>query len=333
MFALIANHVLERNIVRRDPKKGLEWRSAVGTKALGLISFPEQWTPPFVVVSTSLYGEWLKAASAERQAVIARTAETLSSYFAEQGFADLGLVIRSSAVKETMADRGAYRSYELPADYDEDSIISRINDIYSAFAESGSEDDIAVVVQSRVHLSYRGHLSNERRVSKTANHWMWEMETPDHQDGRFNSQRASAPDPDQRLVCSQDDRQGLLQLFRMIGRWCTALDEGRVHVEWGLGFQTLWLLQLDFENEQGDDGVDPNALLRSIGLVDQPGVLPADSPIHVAQFRENTGWPKIDKVKVFWKGGRIHARNFIILPGLNWSGRWKPAGIWQQKSA
>jgi len=315
MFNLVANHVWTRTSTQIHGEERRRWRKIVGNKALGLISLPEKWTPPFLVVSTSLYRDWSQASQSGRHAIIAPTAHTLHSYIAQRGgWADHGLIIRSSAVEESMSDRGAYQSLEIPADFNDQSIIRKIEEIFSAFAEIGAHDDIALVVQSRVHVSRRGHLSNERRVSKTSNHWMWEIEAPDYTDGRFNSQRASTPDTQTPLTCKGDGRKGLLELFRMIGRWCTKLQEGRIHLEWGLGGQTLWLFQLDFEEEQADEGVNPDSLLReNDGL--PTGVLPPGSPIHVADFGNKTGWPKIDKVKEFLDGRTFPYPTLFYLTG------------------
>jgi predicted house-cleaning noncanonical NTP pyrophosphatase (MazG superfamily) len=315
MFNLVANHVWTRTSIQVHGEERRRWRRIVGGKALGLISLPEQWTPPFLVVSTSLYHDWSQTSQSSRHSIIAPTAHTLNSYIAGRGgWADHGLIIRSSAVEESMSDRGAYQSLELPADFNEQSIIRKIDEILSAFAGTGANDEIALVVQSRVHVSRRGHLSNERRVSKTSNHWMWEIEAPDYADGRFNSQRASTPDTQRPLTCKGDGRKGLLELFRMIGRWCTELQEGRIHLEWGLGSQTLWLFQLDFEDEQADEGVNPDSLLReNDGL--PTGVLPPESPIHVADFGGEEGWPKIDKVKEFLDGRTLPYPTLFYLTG------------------
>jgi predicted house-cleaning noncanonical NTP pyrophosphatase (MazG superfamily) len=314
MFNLVANHVWERTSIQIHGEEWRSWRKIVGDKALGLLSLPEPWTPPFLVASTSLYREWSQA-SQNRQAIIAPTAHTLDSYIAEHGgWAEHGLIIRSSAVKESMADRGTYQSLELPADFNEQSIIRKIEEVFSAFAETGAHDEIALVVQSRVHVSHRGHLSNELRVSNTINHWMWEIEAPDYADGRFNSQRASTPDTQRALICKGGGRKALIELFRMIGRWCTELQEGRIHLEWGLGDQTVWLFQLDFEDEQLDQGVNPDSLLReNDGL--PTGVFPPGSPIHVADFGGEAGWSKIDKVKEFLEGRTFRYPTLFYLTG------------------
>jgi hypothetical protein len=127
---------------------------------------------------------------------------------------------------------------------------------------------------------------------------MWEIEIPEFADGRFNSQRASVPSESERLECRGFGRKALMDLFRSVGRWCTELGQGRVHLEWGLEDNTLWLFQLDFEDQQPDEGVNPDTLIRpddGLGV----GNLPEGTPIHIADFRGDTGWRKIDKVKEF----------------------------------
>jgi predicted house-cleaning noncanonical NTP pyrophosphatase (MazG superfamily) len=213
-----------------------------------------------------------------------------------------------------MLDRGAYKSLEIPADFNEHAVIRTIEQIYSAFAETGAEDEIALIVQSRIHASRRGHLSNERRVSKTINQWMWEIEAPDDADGRFNSQRSSIPDTREPLTCENESRHALLKLLRGVGRWCTELNEGRTHLEWGVAGHAFWLFQVDFEDEQIDEGIDPSTLLRPND--DAPsGTLPVGSPIHVADFGGKTGWPKIDKVKEFLDGRTTPYPKLFYLTG------------------
>lgn len=298
MFTLVADHVWTRTSFPKDRAERNQWRATVGTKALGLVSLPDRWVPPFVIIGTSLYREWRPTRISKRPLMIAATANTLLSIIAERGYGDLGLVIRSSAVTESMSDRGAYQSLELPADFNEQSIINSVHKIFADFNRTGVNDELALIVQSRIYLSNRGHLSNERRVSKTSNHWMWEIEGNESVDGRFNSQRASPPNSNEPLKLPGNGRKALLDLFRKIGRWCTELNEGRVHLEWGIDGHAFWLFQLDFEDEQIDEGVDPNTLLRPDNE-SRGETQPVATSVHNADFFSSTGWPKIDKVREF----------------------------------
>lgn len=197
-----------------------------------------------------------------------------------------------------MSARGAYESFELPADFNDLLVIDKVEQTFLAFAQCGANDEIALIVQSRVHVSNRGHLSNERRISKTANHWMWEVELPEYSAGRFNSQRASPPQLQEPLRLLGGGKKPLLSLFRKVARWGTELKLGRIHLEWGVGDQTFWLFQLDFENDQLDTGVDPDKLLRQHDVL-PTGALPQSAPIHIVDFNRDTGWSKIEKVRAF----------------------------------
>jgi len=251
MFFSVANHVWARQSSQPHREEQQSWRAIVGNKALGLTALPTAWTPPFLVVGTSLYAEWLRSGPAGRATVLAPTAKALASYMAQHPeWAERGLIIRSSAVRESMKDRGAYQSLELSADFDDHVIVRKITEIFGAFYSSGVNDEIALIVQSRAHTTLKGHLSNERRVTATSNHWMWEIEPPNDAEGRVNSQRESIPDADKPLLCKPGDRDALVELFRRIGRFCTEMNRGRVHLEWGYADQTLWLFQLDFEEGQ-----------------------------------------------------------------------------------
>ena len=298
MFANFANYVWTRTPERGGREEREKWRPIVGTKALGLVTIPKAWTPDYLVLGTPLYRAWKSAAPPNGASIIAEAVRNLQSTLLKAIPAtDHGLVIRSSAVRESMSQRGAYQSLELPADFNDHSLAEAIDKIFQSFLELNTGDELALIVQARVPLSVRGHMSNERRVSKTENHWMWEVELSEYDAGRFNSQRSSAPETKSPLLCGNNGRSRL-NSFRRIGRWCTQLKEGRLHLEWGYGGGRLWLFQLDFEEEQPDEGVDPNALLRDSDNL-PASQLPQGSPIHVADFHGATGWSKIDKVRAF----------------------------------
>src|SRR5262249_42155329 len=63
----------------------------------------------------------------------------------------------------------------------------------------------------------------------------------------------------------------------------------------------LWLFQLDVEDDQPDEGIDPRRLLRAADTLPSAPP-PADSPFKEANFRDPTGWPKIDNVREFLLG-------------------------------
>ena len=143
-----------------------------------------------------------------------------------------------------------------------------------------------------------GHLSNERRVSKTVNQWRWERLSPDTDQGRLNSQRDNVPDPSAPLAAGP---RSLIRAFGAVGRWVTGLGRGPAHLEWIHDGRTLWLLQIDFEHEQPDDGVDPNAWLREADHL-PTGALPPGSPMALLEVDPAAvpgSWRKVENVRRF----------------------------------
>ncbi len=209
-----------------------------------------------------------------------------------------GVVVRSSATNETLRERGANTTIELTADYDPAMVSRAMSQIYTEFFASAGSGSMALTIQARVANLVMGHISNEQRVSKTANHWMWEQEPADTGSGRFNSQRERNVPLNSPLSTTASKQSSLVSSFRKIGRWATLLRAGRVHLEWGATADQLWLYQLDFEEDKPDEGVNPTELLRD-GDIAPPGELPDASIFRVAPTDGSSGWSKIDKTSTF----------------------------------
>lgn len=305
MFLALDEYIFGRTAAASGVSERLKFVEDVGTKACGLGLLPSAWTPPFLVVSANLYLRWHSVAPAFRMALLEQESRKLETHMA--GWSEqwpAGLAFRSSTRSETLRNRGAYQSVELAADYSIDRICDALTHIYSTFMDAGGSSAIAVVVQARVRNQTRGHLSNERRVSKTVNHWMWEAEFPDDRHGRFNSQRSAPPDVSRPLHLRANDELALKAMFRRVGRWCTGLKIGAVHLEWGMATNTLWLFQLDVEDDQPDEGIDPRISLRPADT--RPSAAPpSGSPFREADFHKSTGWSKIDNIREFLVGREV----------------------------
>jgi predicted house-cleaning noncanonical NTP pyrophosphatase (MazG superfamily) len=90
-------------------------------------------------------------------------------------------------------------------------------------------------------------------------------------------------------------------MFGAVGRWVTSQGRGPAHLEWIHDGQTLWLLQIDFEHEQPDDGVDPNAWLREADHL-PTGSLSVGSPLHAVDLDPAAAagpWRKVENVRRF----------------------------------
>ena len=299
-FVQIGSFLLAPPAVPPSLDKRLADVSLVGAKACGLALIPHTWSPPFFVVSALAFEAWLRGDDGSRSALLNKISQSLIEHcVAWETDWSAGLVLRSSAVRETIKERGAYESVPTTADYGNSTVSSALENVYRSFLATGDAGNIAVVVQARVNVSAVGHMSNERRVSATVNQWAWETEGNSEAAGRFNSQRSSPPDERKRLNRSGIGLIGRLKSFlQRVGRWCTELGDGPCHLEWGVSGDTLWLFQLDFEDDQPDQGVDPRkfSALRATGPAADP---PQGCPFIAADFEEPTGWPKIDKVRNF----------------------------------
>ncbi len=296
-FFRLGRYLLKPSLDQVTQSQQLYDRNLVGSKACGLVALPLAWTPPFVVLSAELYRDWLAALRPEGmlREVGHQIVDCCSSW---QKLWPRGLILRSSAVSETLRDRGAYKSYELPADFSPDSIGTVIHQIYDSFETEGGDGDMAVVVQALAGGDVRGHVSNELRVAISINHWMWEIEVPSPAADRFNSQRSEMPDVSVPLKVKSETTKNLTIVLKSVCRWVTTKHGRRSHLEWGLVSGNLWLFQIDFEDDFADTGCDPRTLLRETDS--RPAGKPrSGSPWKRVDPKTQTGWSKIDKIKLF----------------------------------
>jgi predicted house-cleaning noncanonical NTP pyrophosphatase (MazG superfamily) len=281
----------------------------VGRKARGLSLFPPAWRPPYFVLSADAYANWQLGANdvlSEAAAAIVEASRDWHDHWPR------GLILRSSADSETLEDRGANVSLRLAADFSAPQIEEKLQLIFSSFRDRGDVGRLAIVVQPLVGEGWMGHLSNERRVSKTVNQWHWELFSPDVNEGRLNSQRDKTPDISKPLDVSQ---KSLIRTFGAVGRWITQLGLGPAHIEWAHDGSILWLLQIDFERDQPDDGVDPNAWLREIDHQPTGELLPGSPFVQLNLDPEAAAspWRKIENVKRF---AQIHPEAYPRLVAI-----------------
>lgn len=269
----------------------------VGQKAVGLRYIPKKWRPQSAIITTKAFVSWQLFEKQGKERLVAEIAADVFDIARswEQEYPQKGIILRSSAVSESLRERGLLHSRALTADFSGERIREAIRGIYQDAAQLLGAGGIAIIIQP--YLPGRiGHLSNERRVSKTQNHWMWEQGGASYYSDRFNSQRDSPPDPN--IALSVRDDSELIRKFRSIGRWCTALGKGPAHIEWSLSDDRLWLLQLDFEDEAPDDGVDPAKLIRDSDGIPSVPCSPG-GPLREAQLDGAlTGWKKLDNVRI-----------------------------------
>jgi predicted house-cleaning noncanonical NTP pyrophosphatase (MazG superfamily) len=278
----------------------------IGGKAEGLLEIPPKWRPPFIVVPITVYEEWRSSTPAAQTKLINKLAKAVQDEVQDwQSPWPRGLIIRSSALDEDINDRGAWRSEKLTADYGRNSLQRTIASIFNDFKPKSNDHSLALLVQPLAKENFAGHCSNERRVSKTVNQWKLEYWRPSYSTGRFNSQRASIPDRSADLAFGT--AKELLELFRGIGRWCTGLGRGPVLIEFACSTDRLRLLQIDFEDEAHDAGVDPRKTIRKHDFT-KSLQLPKESLLTRLDKRiSKTGWGKLDNTSLLRK---VHNTSF-----------------------
>lgn len=233
------------------------WKNdVVGFKALGLNSLPNNWTPPFIVITTFSFNLWKDETTDKNKFLLDAG---LKSYINDlcKGSSQT-LIVRSSSKLEKMLERGQYNSICCYSDIG--PILDAINNVWShgnIFKEK-VEDEIAIIIQLHIRKIASGHLSNERRISKNSNEWFCEFDEYRKNGGRkffgfkVNEYLSKEFINKEQLYCR--NKKELLKKFRMVASISSDFSD-RVHYEWVWDNERLWIVQKDFEERS--KGVSP----------------------------------------------------------------------------
>jgi predicted house-cleaning noncanonical NTP pyrophosphatase (MazG superfamily) len=197
----------------------------IGLKALGLLLLPAPWTPAFFVVSGS--------SPPDEEAILAAASALGLS-------ATSHVYVRSSGSKEGMEERGALDSSECTVG----DVVEAINalKLLPSFAAEQGKQRVHFVVQRRVNARAKGHLSNERRLSRHYRDWHMEIEgVADLAAVGVRKWRNSSSASAAQLHC--ESRALLPHALRAVASW---INSRRSHVEWVWDGLTVWIVQLDF---------------------------------------------------------------------------------------
>lgn len=248
---------------------------SVGQKALGLLTLPAAWTPPFFVVAR----ECLAAEQpiTELQALLDEAAN-------RSGLIPGRVMVRSNGIEEGLTQRGAL-----------DSVASNWADVaqtlQSLRREIPSEVELSTnwIVQSEMAAVAKGHLSNERRVRYEKRDWAIETEAtdvrPTAQTGigirRWREGHSVVSD---RLSCDSELKISLT--LRRVAMWAYQ-DSRRFLIEWLWDGSTVHIVQLD--TAITSTGENPHCLLpKHVAelAVDQLQDFRAAGPEYKAKLRK-----------------------------------------------
>ena len=270
----------------------------VGRKAYNLWAVPHAWRPPFGVIATDTVAEICRGHSGDPKQLIAHSFRRICDVAIHwHNSWPRGIVLRSSAVHETLADRGAFMSRELPADYNFGRFSKVFREIVEHYGAVKGDEHLAVLVQALASVDAKGHMSNERRISPSKTKWEWESDTA-MQGGRgFNSQREQLPS--EHVAHDAKSWVQVLRVLRRLGRWIVSLDRGRAHLEWVWDGRYVWVVQLDFENDAPDNGVGPTEFETRLQASPTENV-DSSGPLKRVSFSDGpVSWKKVENHRLF----------------------------------
>jgi predicted house-cleaning noncanonical NTP pyrophosphatase (MazG superfamily) len=216
----------------------------VGTKAYGLSCLPEAWVLPHFVVSGSVIRDirlqdWINLAVQE------------SDLKAD-------VIVRSSGTSETMEHRGRLVSDVCSAA----NIVQTIRAL-SKQLQDDNPADVHWLIQEHVNPGRKGHLSNERRMSREPRDWVAEFELQGGLPGftvpvAVRHWRVGDKVTDFDLACTSEP--GVTLKLKTVALWSTSFSS-RLHFEWVWSGTELWIVQVDVAKMA--EGVNPLSLFPS----------------------------------------------------------------------
>lgn len=255
----------------------------VGWKAHGLGCVPAKWVPPFFVVDGSF--------PTEHGSVARRSEGRLNACMAELDLVDAAVIVRSSGTMETIEHRGQLPSQTCAANDVPETIRRLCRRVSATKTES-----VHWIVQKFVRPARRGHLSNERRVSKEPRDFVAELEPQGDRPGytlpvAVRHWRVGSEPSESELSCSSEAAMTLR--FRPVAVWASRLPT-RVLFEWVWSGSRMWIVQADPAKPLR--GVNPKKLLPR----DFPAVSTASlRAFQVAGEAEFEKYRKLQNAKVY----------------------------------
>ncbi len=171
---MINRFIVEGNIINTITEEKCN-KEIVGGKAFGLLTMPETWTPAFFVISKNLYKNFVECTEvAEREHCIGLYMPTILKCIKLLGLEHRDLIIRSSGVKEGMAERGKFESLRCNVSTIQENLVELI--LYISKNCVVPDNEMPFVVQEYIECSIIGHLSNEYRFSQNIRDWKFQYE-------------------------------------------------------------------------------------------------------------------------------------------------------------
>lgn len=279
----------------------------VGAKAYGLWHIPSSWVPRFFVIGSDLFIRFRQRRQNGTSKASCRELICPEEFDQLNGALDdlnvplsYQVIVRSSGVTEGIESRGKFCSCKSAPNAAE--ILDTCDRIFTASIEAqdaakANQLELALIVQLYVEPKAMGHLSNERRVARRKQDWLYEFESgEDPLVGRFAIKSHTVhADPQKELVAANRD-----DLIRNL-REAAAYFDGqgvRLHIEWVWDGQKLWTVQGDRDIERR--GENPASFLTMAN--------PVRSSYSLRCFKlwtsiQHERWLKVNCLRNFSKAG------------------------------
>lgn len=277
----------------------------LGGKAIGLLSIPRNWVPPFLLLTQRFRIAWDRQPSASNilmqipdgRGIVQRFLEIAS----EEGSR---ILVRSNSPHELgFSSRGAFRS--IPAIAAKDELFTAVDEVFQQSA------DLFAVLQIAIEPGLPGHMSNERRVTPRRSLWLIE-----DSDGRFRQERIEAPKSDQAptsLLATTESE--LLQVLRHTAGYLQTLGDGYFHCEWIWNRKRVWIVQADSVPLPSGD-LAANRYLRGADLWPLEFRPEWHGLKHFSKVEEGK-WRKLRRTRIFAKCG-LPTADVYLLSGDDW---------------
>jgi predicted house-cleaning noncanonical NTP pyrophosphatase (MazG superfamily) len=284
----------------------LQHKFKFGTKGAMLTVLPKAWTPPFALISASVFN----GAKADGKALLSLGKNVLERVRLLGN--ENQLIVRSSVVGESIWDRGKYESINVSKDVVDfnEALVGAAGQVIA----SAQGKEIGLVVQRYIRPAARGEFGNLLRVSKTRDHWELSIDVPGGTTSRsrFNTQRDEAALPSAPLEIKR--RITRERLFGTIAAWLNNyLLRGRsqrLTCEWIATYEHVYVVQIDEEDE---DFVGTNPF--------QVRVLPTHRPVagggSFLRFAEGDAlkvWDKLKVLEELWDPNANHKPMLFYVP-------------------
>ena len=239
----------------------------VGAKAFGLSKIPAAWTLPFFVISTEMYEMY--TSGIDISDIKKAWNENIITAMEQMKFDfDQNIYLRSNMCEEGLEKRGQFESYDCSIE----NLFETIKIYFDSFKDIDvSQIKIPLLIQQYSQALGKGHISNEKRLSKEHRDWKGEIEGL-HKNSTANifekifkiplrnwRQSVDINDAIYRpLRCSSLDN--IKQVLIYPCWWWATIRQDRIHFEWIFDGMYIYIVQADVEK---DYGINPMTLYKN----------------------------------------------------------------------